>query len=601
MRLARGLLILILFPMIASQASADDPFAIRVVYAGNPGSDREKDFAAFLRQTFREVKTVDYRTFEPKMADGFDVVIFDWTSLYRTDASGKLDPNPPSLPNPAVPKLPDDYARPTILIGGAGQRVIKSRKLKIDWHCLCLFEAAHGLALGHEIFHTPLDVNPTFTAFPTPAQYPSLSLGEPIGATIRAWKVQTRTFPAIDAGLIAEGLTFADSPDAEVISAGLSSKGPDSAAIARQGNFLLWGFYAAPADLTPEARRCFLNAVCYIRKFEGQKPFVRKVETAFSRAWTLMLAQHVATAMDRDAYRRSNPALAAHSEERLEEQRRFDVVITGRAFPQAVSKQAESDPKAPAAWVRENYEWLMPGPDHDGIIEAAIDEDVKALGLSNHDVGLLEACVARLERGDQADRARRILERYTNDRFPDPKGWRSWLDAGRPRIFFTEAGGYKFLVAPEGLTPPRRFEQSPLTVPPPKPARVAARAECSPAKLRPGEEFTLTVRVEIKDGWHIAAMKGSRGPEVATSLAISMPFDVEPAGEWTGPEPIPGNEGRLTYTGTIEFRRRLRVGKNRYSGPLDGACTLGFQACDPFSCMPPAELDMAWHATFVER
>jgi hypothetical protein len=28
--------------------------------------------------------------------------------------------------------------------------------------------------------------------------------------------------------------------------------------------------------MTPEARKCFVNAVCYIKKFDGQKPIVRK-------------------------------------------------------------------------------------------------------------------------------------------------------------------------------------------------------------------------------------------------------------------------------------------------------------------------------------
>ena len=47
-------------------------------------------------------------------------------------------------------------------------------------------------------------------------------------------------------------------------------------AIARHGNFFLWGFSAQPSDMTLEAQKCFLNAVCYIKKFDGQKPIVAK-------------------------------------------------------------------------------------------------------------------------------------------------------------------------------------------------------------------------------------------------------------------------------------------------------------------------------------
>jgi len=38
-------------------ARADEPIALKILYAGNPGSSREKDFVAFLKPSFQQVVT----------------------------------------------------------------------------------------------------------------------------------------------------------------------------------------------------------------------------------------------------------------------------------------------------------------------------------------------------------------------------------------------------------------------------------------------------------------------------------------------------------------------------------------------------------------
>jgi len=125
---------------------------------------------------------------------------------------------------------------------------------------------------SHEIFNKPLKVTGTFRELPTPENYDKLARGEKVEKTIKVWQVQTKKFPEIDPGLVSNPDGFAGSLDAERISSGLNSKGPDSVALARHGNFFLWGFSASPRDMTPEARNCFINSVCYIKKFDGQKP-----------------------------------------------------------------------------------------------------------------------------------------------------------------------------------------------------------------------------------------------------------------------------------------------------------------------------------------
>jgi hypothetical protein len=40
--------------------------------------------------------------------------------------------------------------------------------------------------------------------------------------------------------------------------------------------------------------------------------------------------------------------------------------------------------------------------------------------------------------------------RYTDVAFDTPQQWQQWLDSNRDRLYFTDIGGYKFFVVPEG-------------------------------------------------------------------------------------------------------------------------------------------------------
>ncbi len=570
-------------------ARADDPFDLKVLYAGNPGSSREKDFVDLLKASIKHVETADYRSFTEDQAVGHDVIIFDWTSIYPRDKDGKVLERIDRFDYPATPKLSEKYDRPTFIIGGPGQRVVRKLKLKIDWLCLCLDEAAHGLAIGHDIFRTPLKVSPTLEEIPTPAHYPGLASGSQLGKTIKTWKVQTKKFPEVDPGLVSDGYMFEDSPDAEIICSGLNEKGPQSVAMGRQANFLLWGFSAAPVDMTSEARRCFINAVIYIKRFDGQRPIVRADANAYSRGRSLMAAHLAKFVVDQDAFRRMNPELVRLAPDRVAKQRELELFVLGQMFPEVVRTRAARDPNAYVAWIKENFEWLRAGPDHDGTIEIALDDDVKALGLSNHKIDLLDACVAMLERNDRIEMALRVLQRYTTVDFDDVKGWRAWLDANRDRLFFTESGGYKFMVAPQSVIVPSRKDRLPLSVTdsPMQRMPVIAEASFSPDRVRRGDGVTFVVRVTIAPAWHISALQGSKGPKIATSLSLSLPRGIETDGDWTFPEPIPGSDGRLIHAGVVEFRRRLRVTEEFPTGAIAATCTLSYQACDRFSCRPP--------------
>jgi hypothetical protein len=268
----------------------------------------------------------------------------------------------------------------------------------------------------HEIFQKPLHVDMQWEERPTPDNYRHWPDGESLGKTVKVWKMQTKKFPEIDPGLVSDPYGFNDSPDAEAIASGLNSKGPNAVTLGRHGNFFLWGFAAQPSDMTPEARKCFVNSICYIRKFDGQRPMVHK--TGQSRQWALVYVGYLKTVKD----------------EKFIEQ----------LFPEDLRKRFGTDAAKYRAYYQENLEYLRPGPDS----RFVVDEDVKSLGLSNRRVELLERCIGLLEKGEKADLALRILKRYTNERFTDAKDWRAWLEKNGARLFFTDVGGFKFLVAP---------------------------------------------------------------------------------------------------------------------------------------------------------
>lgn len=303
-------------------------------------------------------------------------------------------------------------------------------------------------------------------SMPTPEEYPYLTLDKTLGPTMKVWKVQSKEQPEIDPGLVSGLYGFNDSPDAEVFAQGVAGKGPDTVPLGRHANCFLWGFSAPPADMTPAGRRLFVNAVCYIRKFDGQEPLVRN--DAQSREWALrraMLPRFLSEDYKECVSRRLRGSLKKHPEwlpqrhrgnveafvkETVERQQKAESNWMNQALPESLRKKFGMDAAKYEGYYRENLEFLWPEGEKFGGFQ--IDEDAKAVGPSNRRVELLDRCVTKLEKHDQPELALRLLKRYTTEKFETAQQWRTWLDQNRSRLFFSDVGGYKFFIAPSSVS-----------------------------------------------------------------------------------------------------------------------------------------------------
>jgi hypothetical protein len=119
--------------LLGQTASADEKISLKILYAGDPGSERSKDFVSFLRQHFTEVAETNYEKVNADETKPFDVVVFDWSSIYPRDKDGKIKQPMTSLRSPKSPSLPRSFDRPAVLIGAAGGFLAGKQRLKTDW------------------------------------------------------------------------------------------------------------------------------------------------------------------------------------------------------------------------------------------------------------------------------------------------------------------------------------------------------------------------------------------------------------------------------------------------------------------------------------
>jgi hypothetical protein len=235
-------------------------------------------------------------------------------------------------------------------------------------------------------------------------------------------------------------------------------------ALGRHGNVFLWGFAADPSRLTESARRVFLNAVAYMDRFDGAVPLVTRAlaeeRRLRSRDWMLVrisfLRQYGA---GEDWVRRS--------------------------FPEEVARATGLDPERVEEWYRFRFEQLLPSAEN-GMLEP--DPDLMELGLSNRRLELLDWLAAHLAAEPQGERALRLAGRYLPPDAPRDAALGPWIERHRERLFFSDWGGYRWRLAPEGY-PARALPAAvpgAVTVPAPAPRAAAPPAPAPSAAAARG-------------------------------------------------------------------------------------------------------------------
>lgn len=431
-------------------------------------------FRKLLSEYFAEVKTMDCRDWKAADSDPFDVTIFDFKTTPLEEAKNEKTADGQVKYTPAK-YLPDNFSKPVLFIASTADEMGRSIGLKLDWLCLCLDADAHHINMQHAIFKGPLEnVTPTLQMKTTPDGIFHYTTGANVPREIPMWRVQNLGYldgKDVRIGLVARGNRFSESPDAETISSGVCAKDVGAVALGRHGNFFLWGFSASPAQMTDEAKKVFVNTVAYIRQFDGQTPVARKYNDRMATTDDVREIIANATKEHYDEYVREITTFNENNEKekkRIDDKKASGLQLTSSeesslqylGRPQKIpsweeylktvmrkfSAQFGSDAVAFQKYLTDNFGYLYCDPTK--FFEFSIDEDAKAIGISNHNVKLLEKCVDMLTRNEQPELAVRILKRYTAENFATPKEWSNWLSKNKSKLFFTETDGYRFMVNP---------------------------------------------------------------------------------------------------------------------------------------------------------
>jgi hypothetical protein len=106
-------------------------------------------------------------------------------------------------------------------------------------------------------------------SIPTPKHYLSYEehykSGRKLPESLPVWIAQSKIEDT--PSVVTAPNSFTKGGDAEAIVMAINtSKGIDSPVVWRRENYMVWGFYAMPKELTDDGRRLFLNCLAYMAK-----------------------------------------------------------------------------------------------------------------------------------------------------------------------------------------------------------------------------------------------------------------------------------------------------------------------------------------------
>lgn len=618
---------------------------------------RMASFEQFLKTYFTTVRVINARDYTAAMSNDYDVTIFDGKPKALQEAIIERGSDGRVTRYEQAKYLPMDFDRATLCIADASETMGRSVGTKMDWYCLCLQDKAHSWVKDHAIFRGPFPVNLKTTMEPTPedakmhAQWEHKTLPE----KTEMWTVMTKTYkndPTYRIGMVSRPFGFFDSPDVEFISSGVCAKTIDAVAIGRHANFFHWGFSASPRYLTPQARAVLANAIVYISKFNGQHPIARKLDENITtrdviRREDVYVHSHKGyednKAMNKQFYAMLDSVSKVAKAKIAKGQKLNDEEETYKDFDIAqVPPETDidgyfkehgpelyhvlgTDDKAWADYYRRNMPYFHPSTTKSW--DEDIDEDVRSLGIANNDVRLLDRCISMLEQGDSVAKATRLLHRYTLCRFQTPKEWRQWFTTYRDKLFFTEAGGWLWLVNSQDPKTPgndynvrlneeeaaRQAAKATAAKAAPEAAQAAAPAKASSsalaitvvgspapalvtdfqnpvalaARLEQAADGALQLAVyqKIETGFHTYAHCADSDPFIVTEVKVALPDGWKTVGKLQAPTVKPlGQTGTTIYEGSGVFRQTISG-----SGAGTAKVTVSYQVCDANQCRLPAE------------
>lgn len=436
-----------------------DPKTVSVLYAGKLDSPRMSDAKNFLEKHFAKVGLCDLEGDVRAASSSYDVIVIDWPSIYPRSSDGRIDMSEGNR-TLSLPKVNIELTtKPVVMIGSAAAAVALKSYSAIDWECMCLENYAHDFDTAHPIFRGPLPVAIPLESIEKPLNYFLYPGTNKLGEPIQVWRVQDKTYPDVDPGLVSTRSRFTNTPGAEIISGGINASEPKAVAIGRHANLFLWGFSGAVSEMTPSAQSVFVNSICYMTAFKYFTQY-EVIDRRSARDDFLISIYYLRESSD--AYLEVYSKMMKHEMEMTKlpaellerlgdnpgESLRATVAPRSAAtlekVPAAIRSATADDTEKLIAYYSDNLEYLQ--KDSDGKYIA--DEEVKTLGLSNRSPEFLERCVAMLKNDQNAELARRLLTRYVlrNDAKLDK--WQAWYEREGKSFEFDEQQG-KFVAPPK--------------------------------------------------------------------------------------------------------------------------------------------------------
>ena len=198
-------------------------------------------------------------------------------------------------------------------------------------------------------------------------------------------------------------------------------KGDRGVPLVREGNLFLWGFSGSPEQMTVPGRAALVNAITYMKKFDGKIP-TRRVGTRERSTWQGILDSPYVRPDRLPTY--FGPSLvAAHGKDK-------------EAY------RADLEQRSPFLYVAR------------GTAALSIDSDAEALGYPTDSLDLIKAALLSAD-----ERGRRVMERYwpSDDLVIARPKTVEELEKVANQVVFSETHGYRWLSKPP-MAAPQRWE-----------------------------------------------------------------------------------------------------------------------------------------------